>query len=127
VAFAGLLPHVATVMRRRTVNGEQTLDRFGQPTRNEEAYDTYRCRVTTGSGGEQLGERTRDVAVTTHKVFFQLGANIREDDIISISGHEGNLLIKDAIITRITEPYGMRHRHHVEVEIQTQRGVKSVP
>lgn len=82
--FTGLLIHTAVVYRRQEVGGEQKKDPFGQPTRDELPSHRVACRVTAASGGERNGERMRDVVETRHRLFLDRGADIREDDVVTV-------------------------------------------
>lgn len=133
--FAGLLIQTAVVYRRPQTNGEDVKDRFGQPvpaTTGDE-YVTLPCRVTAARGGRQFGERATDVIETTHELFLEAGADIVEDDVVTVlaapvseADLEASARIVEQAVVKLRRPVmdGIGE-HHVEVELTTQRPATS--
>jgi hypothetical protein len=82
--FSGLLIHTAIVYRRQEVGGTYKKDRFGQPTRDEAANHLLACRCTAARGGEIFTDRMHDVAQATHSLFLEPGADLSEEDVVTV-------------------------------------------
>jgi len=80
----GLLTETAIVYRRQQVEGSYKVDRFGQPTRDEEPHHILACRITAARGGEQFTDRTHDVVEATHRLFLDKGADLSEQDVVTV-------------------------------------------
>ena len=120
--FSALLIHTCVVLRRQEVGGEQKLDRFRQPTRDEEPIASFPCRITSATGGEVMQERSRDVISANHEIFADRGADVREDDVVTVLGEGGVPIIERAQVTLVRRPYDGVQEHHVEIKVNTQRG-----
>lgn len=120
--FTGLLIQKADVYRRQTdEHGNPKTDRFGQPTRDEQYSHSLPCRVTSARGGERMQERSRDVIETTHTLYLEAGADIREDDVVEVKGPEGGTVVQKAQITLVRPVYDGVREHHREVSLSVQR------
>lgn len=120
--FDGLLIHTATVYRRRTGSGgQQTKDPFGQPTRDEEESHQLACRASRASGGERMQERSHDVVQSNYKLFLDAGADLREDDVVTITDPAGVIIADRAEVTAMDPVYDGEMEHHREAKITVQR------
>lgn len=122
IQFSGLLVQKAVVFRRRQVGGEDKKDRFGQPTRDEQQLAEYPCRCTAAQGGRQFNDRMTDVAETTHVLYLERGTDIRERDVVTVVNPNGKEFVTRAIVKLIREPVDGVTVHHLEVELNTERG-----
>lgn len=118
--FEDHLVHTVEVRRR-----SGRADRFGQPAEPRSAdtpLATYAGRLTVATGGERFAERSHDVVVTTHTLFLEVGADVREDDKITVLDEYGRTLIAMANPTLVSRPRDSAGEHHVEVKITEVRG-----
>jgi hypothetical protein len=131
-AFSGLLVHTAVVFRRQSgLPGDVKRDRLGQPSRDEQELARYPCRVTNARGGRQFGERMQDVFTTTHELFLERGADIREDDVVTVlaapmgSAELGvtRVIVERATVQLVRPVVDGVGDHHTEVQLSSQRGV----
>lgn len=133
--FAGLLIQTAVVYRRRQVNGADKKDRFGQPTQDEQPIHLLACRYSTPSGSTQMAERSRDVIMDRGKLFLDAGADLKEDDVVTVIGYPVTEVdIDDLPTDRVIEEraqvdfaadvYDGVGPHHREVKLVSQRGGK---
>lgn len=127
MSFTSLLVHRLEV-RRRTGR----VDRFGQPVDSNPGkladapvIGTHACRLTTGSGGLATQERSLDVFVNKHKIFLQLGVDVREDDSVRVlDSRTGEELLPIAkVVDKSTVSDGVG-AHHLELDVLVQRGVQ---
>jgi hypothetical protein len=126
-----LLVMQATVYRRRTADpSDPDMDRFGQPykttrlrqpSRTEMPIGTYQCRMNAPGGGEQMQERSHDVVQQTSTVYFDRGADVREQDVLTVTS--GGITIVDrAEVTLVKHVFdGTGTLHHLEVSVSVQR------
>lgn len=131
--FAGLLVHTAVVYRRTG-----SVDRFGQPTRDEALSHSLPCRLSRPSGGEVMQERSHDVVNVTHKLFLDAGADLREDDVVTVvmagqtevdpsddvSGFDPDswdTAVERAEVKLVSPVWDGVQEHHREVQLTTQR------
>lgn len=120
--FAGLLIHTVTVLRRREGPvGEQQKDPFGQPTKNEAPVHELMGRCSRASGGERNSDRSRDVIVANYKLFLDAGADLREDDVVTVTDPAGNIICEKAEVDFCTPVYDGEEEHHREAKLVTQR------
>lgn len=120
--FAGLLIHTATVLRRREgPPGEQQKDPFGQPTRNPDPDHALPCRCSRGSGSERNNDRSRDVIVVNYKLFLDAGADLREDDTVTVVDADGGVICEGAEVDFVDSVYDGDSEHHREAKLIVQR------
>lgn len=124
--FAGLLIHTATVLRRREgPPGQQEKDAFGQPKRTEQPVHELACRCSRASGGERNSDRSRDVIVANYKLFLDAGADLREDDVVTVTDtRSGRVICERAEVDFCAPVFDGDSEHHIEAKIITQRQAK---
>lgn len=119
--FAGLLIHTATVLRRREgPPGEQQKDPFGQPKSGAPAHSVP-CRCSRGSGSERNSDRSRDVIVVNYKLFLDAGADVREDDTVTVVDQTGEVICENAEVDFVDRVYDGEDEHHREAKVVVQR------
>lgn len=97
-------------------------DRFGQAQPTEEPLYDYPCRLTRASGGETSNERSVELYEVTHGLALKAGADVREDDIITVRDRGGNVLVEDARVKLKKVVYDGTSIHHIECTLSSQRG-----
>lgn len=124
-----LFPHRMAVYRY-----SGAVDRFGQPesavVNREEpgiegmvpAVPEAQCRLSTPSGGQQFGERSRDVYVVTYTIYCAPNVNVREADRVRVfDPHTGQILLPDGKITLYRPVFAMNTLHHLELKASVVR------
>lgn len=133
--FSGLLIHTAIVYRRQREEAPDTeieehvdpfgqrqkVDPFGQPTRDEEESHRLPCRFSTPRGGKVMGERSRDVVEVRGSLFLDLGADLREDDVVTVIGPTGATVVDRALVHEMELVHDGITEHHREATLVTQR------
>lgn len=114
--FAGLLIHTAVVYRR---TGDT--NPFGQPERNEVEHHREPCRFDKPSGGKRYEERSHDVVQVKGTLFLDLGADIREDDVVTVLGAAGEEKVSRALVDEIESVDDGVGIHHFEATLSSQR------
>lgn len=127
--LAHMLPHRMAVYRY-----SGAVDRFGQPEsavvdRNEPGVKGMTpvvpeaaCRLTTPKGGQQFGERSRDVYVVTYTVTCEPNVDVREADRVKVfDPHTEQVLLPDGKITLLRPCFTMNAIHHLELKVSVVR------
>lgn len=127
MAFDDLLPHTCTVWRP-----DGTTDRFGNP---HEAFDpdhanevgSFACRLSTARKGGQVVENgeSKWVYFVLHRLFAVPGADCAENDLVIITTASGDTLLPLAQVKLRKDVFDSEELHHVEFEVEVQRGPSS--
>lgn len=119
--FAGLLIHTAVVYRRQEIDGKQKTNELGQPTRDEPEHHRLPVRFDTPKGGKRMEERSHDVVEVRGTLYLDQGADLREDDVVSVLGSGGEEKIVKALVDEVEGVDDGVGEHHREATLISQR------
>lgn len=132
--FAGLLIETAVVYRRVQAFGKDKLDRFGQPDTEVKESHRLPCRVTAPQGGRTAEERSTDVVDVADELFLEAGADILEDDVVTVLAapletadpETSKHIITKAVVKIVRPLMDGIGEHHIEAQLSSQRPATSV-